>query len=128
MTEPHAPRAAAHAAAGATPEPLLTRALELLAEVGDLLADAVDLPPTPWDRVAPDTPPHVCADDPGAEPGPTRIDAAGHAVLAARWLLRSALGDEIPGGGPRRAVGRLADATKCAAAVVDDRWCHGPPQ
>jgi hypothetical protein len=94
-------------------------ALTLLGKAQTLLSDAMCAPALPADPAVAHLP-SFFADGTATSPGGARVYGAAHAVLAARWLLRSAVGAEMPGGSVPRAYGRLRAAMLCTDAAADD--------
>ncbi|MFF3617553.1 hypothetical protein [Streptomyces sp. NPDC002580] len=88
-------------------------ALTLLGKAQTLLSDAMCAPALPADPAVAELP-SFFADGTATTSGGARLYGAAHAVLAARWLLRSAVGAEMPGGSVPRAYGRLRAAMLCA--------------
>lgn len=100
-------------------------ALTLLGKAQTLLSDAMCAPALPADPAVAELP-SFFADGTATTSGGARMYGAAHAVLAARWLLRSAVGAEMPGGGVPRAYGRLRAAMMCADAAADPNH-QAPP-
>lgn len=100
-------------------------ALTLLGKAQTLLSDAMCAPALPADPAVAELP-SFFADGTTTSPGGARMYGAAHAVLAARWLLRSAVGAEMPGGAVPRAYGRLRAAMLCADAAADPNHQEPP--
>lgn len=101
-------------------------ALTLLGKAQTLLSDAMCAPALPADPAVAELP-SFFADGTTTSPGGARMYGAAHAVLAARWLLRSAVGAEMPGGGVPWAYGRLRAALMCVDAAADPNHQERPP-
>lgn len=96
----------------------VAEALTLLGRAQTLLSDAMCAPALPADPAVAELP-SFFADGTATTSGGARMYGAAHAVLAARWLLRSAVGAEMPGGGVPRAYGRLRAALVCVDQAAD---------
>ncbi|MFJ9427984.1 hypothetical protein [Streptomyces sp. NPDC101249] len=101
-------------------------AMTLLGRAQTLLSDAMCAPALPADPAVADLP-SFFADGTAFTSGGARMYGAAHAVLAARWLLRSAVGAEMPGGAVPRAYGRLRAAMMCADVAAAD-FPQAPPE
>lgn len=102
----------------------VAEAMTLLGRAQTLLSDAMCAPALPADPAVAELP-SFFADGTATASGGARVYGAAHAVLAARWLLRSAVGAEMPGGDVPRAYGRLRAAMLCADAAAD--FHQAPP-
>lgn len=100
-------------------------ALTLLGQAQTLLSDAMCAPALPADPAVAELP-SFFADGTATTSGGARMYGAAHAVLAARWLLRSAVGAEMPGGGVPRAYGRLRAALVCVDTAADPNHQESP--
>lgn len=102
----------------------VAEALTLLGRAQTLLSDVMCAPALPADPPVAELP-SFFADGTATTSGGGRVYGAAHAVLAARWLLRSAVGAEMPGGGVPRAYGRLRAALACVDQAAD--FHQAPP-
>jgi hypothetical protein len=101
-------------------------ALTLMGKAQTLLSDAMCAPALPADPAVAGLP-SFFADGTATTSGGARVYGAAHALLAARWLLRSAVGAEMPGGSAPRAYGRLRAAMLCADQAPDPSHQEPPP-